>query len=154
VTEKAVSWWGSLHDGYLERFASSPHDRSATLAVRIDHLADDSGTGRGSHFDICLNVVRAVNITAWESWGPLPAGDQPGWNEALLQGRMISIEADDFAASGLRIVDATVYEAGKGSGLASGHIYGTRYATPAIDARGRWQRIARDWRPRHRSHLR
>ncbi len=110
MTEKAVSWWGSLHDGYLERFSSSQHDRTATLTLLIKHLADDAETGRGSHFEIRLTVVRAVNITAWESWGPLPAGDQPGWNEALLQGRMVSIEADDFAGSGLRVVDATVYE--------------------------------------------
>jgi hypothetical protein len=110
MTDKVTSWWGSLHDGYLERFTTSAHDRTATLAVRIGHLADDPETGRGSHFEICLKVVRAVNITAWESWGPFPAGDQPGWNEALLHGRMVSIEADDFATSGLRITDATVYE--------------------------------------------
>jgi len=107
---EGTSWWASLHDGYPERFSSSRHDRTATLALLINHLADDVETGRGSHFELRLTVVRAVNIMAWESWGPLPAGDQRGWNEALLQGRMVSIDADDFGASGLRIVDATVFE--------------------------------------------
>lgn len=110
LTDNVVSWWGSLHDGYLERFSSSRLDRTATLSVRIDHLADDAQTGRGAHFEIRLNVVRAVDITAWESWGPLPPEDPAGWNSALVRGRIISIEAEDFAASGLRITDATVYE--------------------------------------------
>lgn len=110
MSDAAVSWWGSLHDGYLERFASSRQDRTATFSVCVHHLAEDSETGRGSRFEIELDTVRAVNITAWESWAPLPAQDEAGWKRAVLQGRMISIEADDFAATGLRIADATVYE--------------------------------------------
>lgn len=110
MTDDSTSWWPSLHDGYLERFASSVDERTVTLAVRIDHLAEDPGSGWGSRFAIRLNVVRAVHVTAWEPWGALDTQDREAFNRALLQGRMVSIQVEDFAGSGLRITDATVYD--------------------------------------------
>lgn len=110
MTEGVVSWWGSLHDGYLERFVSSRIDRTATLSICVHHLAEDAGTWRGSHFEIQLDTVRTVNITARESWGPVPPEHPADWNRNMLQGRMVSIAVQDFAGSGLRIADATVHE--------------------------------------------
>ena len=92
MISQSKSWWPSLHDGYLERFETSANEHTATLKVRISHLGDESG--HGSHFEMRLTTVQAVHVDAWESRGD----------------RTVSIEADDFVDSGLRIVDAVVQD--------------------------------------------
>jgi hypothetical protein len=107
MTEKVESWWPSLHDAELIAFSSDRSARSVTLNIKINNLADASGIG--ADFSIALHVVRAVNVTKWESWTfpERPASD-PELMGRRDWGRMTSIDALDFKGPNLRVHDATV----------------------------------------------
>jgi hypothetical protein len=103
-----MNWSISLHDGYLERFSTSNPDRTVTLSVRVDYLADNEEAGDGSRFDLRFNGVQAVHVTEWEERTPLDEETPSAFDERMLQGRIVSIAADDFVASGMRITEAAV----------------------------------------------
>lgn len=103
-----MNWSISLHDGYLERFSTSRLDRTVTLSVRVDYLAHNEEAGYGSHFDLRFDGVQAVHVTEWEAGVSLDEAASAVINVGMLHGRIVSIAADDFVASGMRITEAAV----------------------------------------------
>lgn len=67
----SLSLWPALHDGDLLSCTSDLMARTVKLAIRVEHLADESGDE--PLFDLGLTGVSSARVTTWVPWpGPHP----------------------------------------------------------------------------------